>query len=510
MDINIFFDKISFLLLEVIKFVINKEYKEMENLDILVKELCKQPNESGWVEFKHNNWDPEMIGRNISALANSAVLADRNNAYMIWGVDDSTHNIVGTTVRLKDVKKGNQDLENWLRCLLSKNANFAFYDVNVDGANVEMIVITKAEGTPVSFKEVDYIRSGSYNKKLIEFPVLQTQLWDKLRHQQFEETYTKTGLNLHEAMRLLNYEAYFTIMHIPIPDSLESCSHYLIEEDILVKQDDGLYAITNLGAILFAKRLSTFSRLGRKAIRLVQYEKQDRLTILKEETLDEGYAISFEKAIRIVYMLLPSRENINEVQRSSTSTFPLPAIREAIANACIHQDLYITGAGVVIELFENRVEVTNPGTPLVDVMRILDNPPKSRNEKLASLMRRLGMCEELGRGWDRMVISCELIQIPAPKIHIYQGDTKVILFSHLDFTNMKMDDRLWSTYMHACLKYIEGDAITNTSLRERFGLKQSSSASISRLIKESVDKKFIKPIDSETGQRYMKYIPIWG
>lgn len=77
----------------------------MENLDILVKELCKQPNESGWVEFKHNNCLPEMIGKDISALANSAVLADRNNAYMIWGVDDSTHDIIGTTIRLKSEKK---------------------------------------------------------------------------------------------------------------------------------------------------------------------------------------------------------------------------------------------------------------------------------------------------------------------------------------------------------------------------------------------------------------------
>lgn len=317
-------------------------------------------------------------------------------------------------------------------------------------------------------------------------------------------------MKLHEAMRLLNYEAYFTIMRIPMPDSPEECAHYLLEEDILAKQDDGLYAITNLGAILFAKKLSSFSRLGRKAIRVVQYDKLNRLAILKEETLEEGYAISFEKAVKIVNMLLPSKEDINEVQRSSTSAFPLPAIREAIANACIHQDLYITGAGVVIELFENRVEVTNPGTPLVDVMRIVDNPPKSRNEKLASLMRRLGMCEELGRGWDRMVISCELKQIPAPRIQIYQDDTKVTLFSHLDFTSMQMDDRMWSTYMHACLKYIEGNGITNSSLRERFGLKPTSSASISRLLKEALEKKLIKPIDSETGQRYMKYIPIWG
>lgn len=384
------------------------------------------------------------------------------------------------------------------------------HDVDIDGVHVELIVITKAEGTPVTFEKVDYIRSGSYTKKLIEFPVLQTQLWDKLRHQQFEETYTKMGLKLEEAMRLLNYEAYFTIMRISMPNSLEECAHYLLEEDLLVKQDDGLYAITNLGAILFAKKLSSFSRLGRKAIRVVQYDKLNKLSILKEETLEEGYAISFERAVKLVNMLLPSKENINEIQRSSISMFPLPAIREAIANACIHQDLYITGAGVVIELFDNRVEVTNPGAPLVDVMRIVDNPSKSRNEKLASLMRRLGMCEELGRGWDRMVISCELKQIPAPHIQIYQDNTKVTLFSHLDFTNMQMDDRIWSTYMHACLKYIEGDGITNSSLRDRFGLKQTSAASISRLIKEVLEKKLIKAIDSDTGQRYMKYIPIWG
>jgi len=75
----------------------------------------------------------------------------------------------------------------------------------------------------------------------------------------------------------------------------------------------------------------------------------------------------------------------------------------SIANSLIHQDLYITGAAPVVEIFDNRIEVTNPGIPLVDVLRIIDNPPKSRNEKLASLMRRLKMCEELGRGWDRMV-----------------------------------------------------------------------------------------------------------
>ncbi len=242
----------------------------MENLDLLVKELCKLPDETGWVEFKHNNDEPHMIGEDISAMANSAVLTDHAHAYMIWGVDDKTHNIIGTKVRLKQVKKGNQELENWLRYLLSKNADFDFHSVNIDGKQVEIIVIARALGVPVTFERIDYIRAGSYTKKLNEFPVLQAQLWDRLRHKQFEDTFVTIDLQLQQALRLLDCDTYFEILQIPLPTDLKGYAYYLEEEGIIQKQDNGLYAITNLGAILFAKKLSDFPRLGRKAIRVVQ------------------------------------------------------------------------------------------------------------------------------------------------------------------------------------------------------------------------------------------------
>lgn len=79
---------------------------------------------------------------------------------------------------------------------------------------------------------------------------------------------------------------------------------------------------------------------------------------------------------------------------------------------------------------------------MIDVMRILDNPPRSRNEKLASLMRRLKMCEELGRGWDRMVLACEKMQLPAPNIYVYEDATKVTMFSHIDFNNIPAEDKI--------------------------------------------------------------------
>lgn len=163
-----------------------------------------------------------------------------------------------------------------------------------------------------------------------------------------------------------------------------------------------------------------------------------------------------------------------------------------------------------MEIFDNRIEITNPGTPLVDVKRIIDNPPKSRNEKLASLMRRLRICEELGSGWDKMAISCELSQIPAPKIDLYEDSTKVIMFSEIPFTNISSEDKLWACYVHAVIKQIQGEQLTNKSLRERFGVKDSSSASISRLIKEAVEKKLLKPLDADTAPKHMRYIPYWA
>ena len=451
-----------------------------------------------------------MIGEDISALANSATLNDRDYAYLIWGVDDGSHEIVGTKVRLQLEKKGEQELENWLRYLLSKNADFEFYDTEVDGKHVELIRIHKALNEPVAFQKIDYIRSGSYTKKLNEFPTFRAQLWDKLRHSMFEDVRVKIDQRYEDIIRLLQVDAYFTLLKIPQPTEKDAVIHYLNEDRIIRKQDNGLYSITNLGALLFAKDLNEFARLGRKSMRVVQYKGKNRLLLQKEESFVQGYAVCFENIVRYVNALLPSNEDVNTVQLSTISKFPLPSIREAIANSLIHQDLYITGAAPVVEIFENRVEVTNPGTPLVDVLRIIDNPPKSRNEKLASLMRRLKMCEELGRGWDRMVLACEAQFLPAPRIDVFQDSTKVTLFSKIEFSNIPMEEKLWSCYLHACLMYVQGEVLTNKSLRDRFGVKETSAGSISRLIKESVREKLIKPIDPDTAKRYMKYIPIWA
>ena len=449
-----------------------------------------------------------MIGQDISALANSAAMCEKSSAYMLWGIDDKTHEIVGTDYNLQTLKKGNQELENWLRSLLSRNADFEFHTVPMNGKNVGVLIIYRAANQTVMFEKVDYIRVGSYTKKLNEFPALQAQLWDRIRNTKFEERYTKQDLELADALRLLDFTVYFDIRNILQPSDNNGVAHYMVEEGIIVRQDNGLFAITNLGAILFAKRLTDFPRISRKAIRVVQYQGNNRLNMLKEDVGGKGYVVGFEGLIKYIEALLPTQEVIAGALREKKTAYPSIAVREAVANALIHQDFSVTGTGPVVEIFEKRIEITNSGTPLVDVRRIIDNPPKSRNEKLASLMRRLRMCEELGTGWDKIVITCELYQLPAPKIELFEDSTRVTLFSEMPFSNISMEDKLWACYLHACIKHVQGEQLTNSSLRERFGLKDSASGTISRLIKEAVASELIKPLDPTTAPRYMKYIPI--
>ena len=483
----------------------------MENLDKLVRELLFLPHETEWVEFKHDNYDPQMIGRDISALANGAALMDKDMAYFIWGIDDETHEIVGTNYNLHNLKKGNQELENWLRYLLSAHADFEYKTVIMERKTVGVIVIRAAMNLPVTFEKQEYIRVGSYTKLLREYPAIQSRLWNKLQNQKFEEQIAKKDLSTEAVLDLLHYEVYFKLLNMPLPHQSNEVLNYLETDEIVIKQDNGLYSITNLGAILLAKKITDFPRVARKVLRIIQYEGKNKLYRLRENPPETGgYAVVFEDIMRYIHALVPAKETIENGLRKKQAVYAIEAIREIVANALIHQDFSITGAGPMVEIFSNRIEITNPGRPLIDVFRIVDTPPRSRNEKLSALMRRMRICEESGTGWDKSVIACELMQLPAPRMDIYEESTKVTLLSETKFSDLSTKDRLWGCYLHACIRYIQGDYLTNRSLRERFGLKTTSSGMVSRIIKEAIAQNLIRPFDQETAPRYMKYIPSWG
>lgn len=138
--------------------------------------------------------------------------------------------------------------------------------------------------------------------------------------------------------------------------------------------------------------MQIFERLSRKAIRVVIYRGKNRIETQRERTGFKGYAIDYEEIVEFINNQLPKNERIGQAFREEQRMYPEIAIRELVANAIIHQDFNITGTGPIIEIFSDRIEITNPGVPLIDTMRFIDEPPRSRNEDLAAFMRRINIC----------------------------------------------------------------------------------------------------------------------
>ena len=399
-----------------------------EYLASLVRELCKLDQETEWVEFKVENVEPKEIGEYLSALANSAALAGKAFAYVVWGVEDANHAVVGTRFAPRAARVGNEELENWLLRLLEPKIHFHFFETVVDERRVVVLEIERSFRHPVRFSGEEFVRVGSYKKKLKDFPEKERALWRIFDQTPFEAGIAKERAFDDEVLRELDYPTYFDLLERPLPANRNGILDALAHDSMIVECDAGGWNITNLGAILFAKRLEDFRALRRKAMRVIQYRGTSRVETLKEQDGTKGYASGYEELIAFISARLPANEMIGRALRRTVPVFPELAVRELVANALIHQDFFVTGAGPMVENFDDRIEITNPGAPLVDTQRFVDTPPRSRNEALASFMRRIGICEERGSGCDKIVFQTEFYQLPAPLAEA--GDhTRVVLFA---------------------------------------------------------------------------------
>ncbi len=481
-----------------------------EYLTGLVRELCKLPRETEWVEFKDSNDDPEEIGEYLSALANAAALNGKAFGYLVWGIENQTHDVIGTRFSPSAAKKGNEPLETWLLRLLTPKIHFHFYEFLVDDKLVVLMEVGRAFRHPVRFQSNEFIRIGAVKKPLKEAPDRERQLWRIFDQTPFENLTAAEHVSSDEVLRKFDYPAYFDLLEQPLPTDRDGILAALAHDGLIKRDEAGGWNITNLGAILFAKRLDDFRSLKRKAVRVVQYRGTGRVETLKEQIGGKGYASGFEGLIGFINGLLPSNEVIEQALRKTVPMFPELAVRELVVNALIHQDFFVTGAGPMVEIFDDRIEITNPGEALVDTRRFVDTPPKSRNEALASLMRRFRICEERGSGIDKVVFQVELYQLPAPLFEVPEGFTRSVLFAHKELSAMNKEDRVRACYLHACLRYVTRKPMTNTSVRERFGIAEKNAATASRLLNEAVDAGVIVVQDLEVGTRVRSYLPYWA
>ena len=204
-----------------------------------------------------------------------------------------------------------------------------------------------------------------------------------------------------------------------------------------------------------------------------------------------------------------STEDIG-VKRKDVADYPRIAIREFVANALVHQDFDICDISIAIEIFYNRIVITNPGAPLNDINRLIDLPPNSRNEKLAEHMFLLGFCERRGSGIDRAVAAIEEMHLPAAKIAKEEMCTRVTLYPHKDLKDMTKEEKVEACYQHACLVNEDGKSMNNQSVRERFNLKKTQSSVASRIIADTQEVGLIKIANTDiVSKKLMTYVPYY-
>lgn len=320
----------------------------------------------------------------------------------------------------------------------------------------------------------------------------------------------KTNVSPDDMISLLDTQIYFDLLKVPYPTTRGAVLDRLTK-DGLIRSHHGSWIITNLGAILLAKRLDSFSQtLARKAPRVVIYAGVNKLETKHDATGMKGYAAAFDGLLDFVHSAAPKNYFIEQVVREEIKMFPKQALRELIANALIHQDFHVTGTSVMIEMYADRIEISNPGLPPISVDRFIDEN-RSRNELLAEIMRSLGICEEKGSGIDKVVNAAEVFQLPAPDFRVSESHTIAVLFAHQEFSNMSKSDRMRACYQHCCLLYVSNQRMSNQTLRDRFKLSESATATVSLVIGAAKEANLIKADSAETNStRYARYLPFWA
>ena len=459
--------------------------------------LLSVRSEDEHLEFKaaENRYDfGELVGYCVA-------LANEGGGRMILGVTDKPPRRVVGTKAFDVPERTVAGIHDRLQLKVT------FEEVAHPGGRVLVFHIPpRPQGHPVHYEGRYLMRAG---EKLV--PMSQ----DQLRHIMAEGELdwalmpAMTDCGGEKIVQLLDTQSYFDLLHLPYPATREAVLERFASER-LIERTETLWTITNLGAILFAKKLDEFDRLARKAPRVIVYEGKNKLKTKTDKLGTKGYAVGFQGLVEFVNGLVPSNEVIEQALRREVKIFPEIAVRELVANALIHQDFTETGASVMIEIYEDRMEISNPGRPFISPDRFIDEY-QSRNERLAGLMRRLGICEEKGSGVDKVIQAAEVYQLPAPDFRVGERRTSAVLFAHQDIDEMDRNDRVRACYQHCCLRYVMNEQMTNQSLRERFKLPESKVATVSQIIAATVDAGKIKPADpTQTSTRYRSYVPFWA
>ena len=449
------------------------------------------------LEFKEakNQYDNKKLYKYCVALANEG------GGHLLLGISDKLpRHVVGSAAFNDPIQMASK-----LFTAVGFRVDIEEVD-HPDGRVVVFSIPSRPRGTAYHYDGAYLMRSG---EELV--PMSEDQLRKIFAEGQpswLEET-ALNDLSAQDVVQLLDTQSFFELLNLPYPTDQQGVISWLLDERLIVN-NGASFTVLNIGAILLARKLKQFPGVSRKATRVVVFDGESKMQTKSDITGDKGYAVGFEGLVDYVMGQLPQNEVIEGALRKEVKLVPKVVIRELLANALIHQDMDMGGASPVVEIYSNRVEISNPGEPIVPVERFIDGY-QSRNERLADLMRRFGICEEKSSGIDRVIEAAEILQLPAPDFLVSFKRTVVVIHGPRAFRDMDGSARIRACYQHCALQWVLRKQMTNQSLRERFGVSDGSGNTVSQIITSAVEQGLIKnDPNAPDSRRYARYIPAWA
>lgn len=475
---------------------------------LLLQSLAPVATEINELDWKSGlSANKERLVEHLSAFSNYA-----GGGFLTFGIHNSSGRITGVTQ--EQVEKIVGQLASLGREGVEPPIVLDHAVVPWEGTSLLIVQVPEQSVKPVHKRgksiEHAWVRSGGTTRRASRQEIggmlmnSRTPCWEEVR--------ASSRLSATELLEQIDVAAISKLLERPAPTEPTDTLRWLVDEKMIDPDREGVY-ITNFGVIAATRDLRSFDALQRKRVRVVRYRGLNKVETIDEHIGQKGYAIGFEGLIGYLKRILPHSEVIREALRAEVSVYPEIALRELIANALIHQDFTITGAGPMIEIFDDRIEFSNPGglLPGKTVDRLIGATPQSRNEKLAAAFRRYRICEERGTGFQKTVAAVELFCLPPVAFVQAENAFKVILYAPRKFAAMAQAERIEACYQHAVLKYLSSGAMTNTSLRERLKMHEKKRTQVSNLIRDAVAAGRIKRKDPDSASsKFAEYIPYWA
>lgn len=384
---------------------------EREQIE-LVDRLRANPAETEWLEFKRAGLEPQRIGECLSAIANSMAPSGRFEGYLLLGIDDSTHEVVGTMFDPFSARVGNQELMLWLTTGMSPCPRITAQVVRHPKGNVVVFTTGPAHGQPVSFRGIDYVRVGSSTTRLRRHPEIEREIWTR-RHDWPAEVCERASMSNLDQGALNKARKNFIKRHPRQEKRVKDWDDVTLLNKAYVL-DNG--AITNAALLLLGKPESV--SLIAPAVAMLSWAQRDADG---REIDNDLFRPPFLLASNRLVAKIRSR-NIRAMPPDSLfperiAQYDTWVLREALHNCIAHQDYLRRFRASVLE-YPDHILLTNAGTFLPgnveDVLKL--NSPQSitRNPFLAGAMRELDMIDIQGGGIRRMFESQKQRFLPMP------------------------------------------------------------------------------------------------